>query len=187
MGPAELADLGSLFNSQRNTRHCRCMAFCVRRREFALGWLTGRNRERFTNLAAGAEEPMGVLASVAGLPIGWCACGPRSRYAAAISGPTAVLRDRRISEDDSVWLVPCVFVRRGYRGQGVSYALVRAAVELARHEGAAAIEGWPYAGADHQSGEAFQGREKVFADLGFRVVARPNPRRAIMRFELGAG
>ena len=69
------------------------------------------------------------------------------------------------------------------RGQGVTHALIRAAVDLARHQGALAIEGWP-AGSDRRLADGLLGRESVFAALGFSVVGRPSPRRAIMRLEL---
>ena len=162
------------------------MAFCESRSQFAAGWLNGGNRHRFEAMATASAAPMGILASVAGEPVGWCACGPRARYAVAISGRSGILRNRVRAEDECVWLLPCLFVRIGHRGQGVTHALVRAAIELAHHEGAIAIEGWPLAGSDRQSPDAFLGREKVFEDLGFSCVERPSPKRALMRLELSA-
>ena len=84
---------------------------------------------------------MGILASQAAEPVGWCACGPRSRYVAATTPRSKIMQNRARDEDEIVWLLPCLFVRAGRRGQGVTHALVRAAVELARREGASAIEG----------------------------------------------
>jgi hypothetical protein len=81
VGPDDLADLARLFESQRNTRRCWCMAFCESRSQFAVGWLNGGNRDRFETMVMAGGPPMGILASVAGEPVGWCACGPRSRYA----------------------------------------------------------------------------------------------------------
>jgi len=83
-----------------------------------------------------------------------------------------------------VWLLPCLFVRAGRRGQGVTHALIRAAIELARREGASAIEGWPLAESERRAGDAFLGREQVFEELGFNCVERPSPERVIMRLEL---
>lgn len=185
MGRGDLTDLAGLFESQRTTRRCWCMAFCVNRGQFAVGWFSGGNRRRFEAMTTAGATPMGVLASVAGEPVGWCACGPRSRYVVATSGRSKIMGSRAPAEDDSVWLLPCLFVRAEHRGQGVTYALVRAAVELARREGAVAIEGWPLAGSDRRSADAFVGREKVFEDLGFSCVDRPNTQRAIMRLRLG--
>lgn len=160
------------------------MAFCTTRGRFAVGWVTGGNRRAFETMAATAPTPVGVLASVAGEPVGWCACGPRSRYALD-SGPQRPLLAGRQREDDAaVWLVPCLFVRDGHRGKGITYALVRAAVEVARAAGAVALEGWPTSDPDHDSGDAFLGRERVFEPLGFRAVGHPVPGRVIMRREL---
>jgi GNAT superfamily N-acetyltransferase len=163
------------------------MAFCETRGQFAAGWFGDGNRHRFEAMATVNSTPMGILASVAGEPVGWCACGPRSRYTVAVSGRSKLLASRAGAEDESVWLLPCLFVRVGHRGHGVTYALVRAAVELARREGAFAIEGWPLAESNRQPADAFLGREKVFEDLGFSCVERPSPQRVIMRLELREG
>lgn len=183
VGPAELSELAELFGDQRNTRHCWCTAFCLGPRQFALGWLTGGNRRHFEAMAATWSAPMGILVSSAGAPVAWCAAGPRSRYATALDGRGSVMADRNPREDESVWLLPCLFVDRGHRGQGITSTLVAAAVELARREGAVAIEGWPHAGSDPKTADAFLGREQVFADRGFRCIGRPRPDRAIMRLD----
>ena len=182
--PKDLPDLRRLFESQRTTRHCWCMAFCVTRSQFAAGWLNGGNQRRFGAMAAASSTPMGILASQAAEPVGWCACGPRSRYVAATAPRNKIMRNRARDEDEIVWLLPCFFVRAGRRGQGVIHALICAAVELARGKGASAIEGWPLAGSERRSGDAFLGREQVFEDLGFSCVERPSPERVIMRLEL---
>jgi len=88
---------------------------------------------------------MGILASQAAEPVGWCACGPRSRYVEATNPRNKIMQNRARDEDEIVWLLPCLFVRADRRGQGVTHALIRAAVELARSEGASAIEAWPLA------------------------------------------
>jgi len=184
VGPDDLADLAVLFDSERTTRYCWCMAFCVTRTQFAAGWFGGGNRRRFEAMTTTGTTPMGIVASVADRPVRWCACGPRSCYVAATSPRNPVLTGRDPDEDESVWLLPCLFVRAGHRGQGVSHALVRAAVQLAHDAGASAIEGWPMSGGDRQSADAFLGREEMFADLGFRCVDRPVTGRVVMRRDL---
>lgn len=158
------------------------MAFCVSGRRFAVGWLNGGNRRAFEALDQSSATPMGLLASVAGEPVGWCACGPRSRYTGAIGGRSSLLTTRARSEDESVWLLPCLFVAPGHRGEGITTVLVSAAVELARRERASAIECWPSTQPD--PADAFLGREELFADQGFECVARPAPGRVIMRLGL---
>lgn len=187
VGPGDLNDLAILFGAQRNTRHCWCTAFCVSGGQFAAGWFAGGNRRRFERMAAASATPVGVLAFVDGSPVGWGACGPRARYTAAIEGRSSLLRGRRRDEDHSVWLLACLFVASAYRGRGVTRALVGAAVDLARQEGALAIEGWPQAASASPSGDAFVGREEVFQAAGFGCVDRPTPQRAVMRLELRRG
>ena len=65
-------------------------------------------------------------------------------------------------EDDTVWPSPCLFVKVGYRRQGVTAALVNAAVTLAKQMSATAIEGWPRAGSDRPKADAYLGREALF-------------------------
>ena len=127
---------------------------------------------------------MGILASISGEPVGWCAVGPRSRYVAAMEGRSDLLKGLDRQEDETVWLLPCLFVSAANRSQRVTYQLIRAAIELARLEGALAIEGWPAARSDRRASYGFVGRESVFEQLGFQCVARPSPDRAIVRLDL---
>jgi GNAT superfamily N-acetyltransferase len=185
VGAAELPDLATLFAGERNTAHCWCMAFCTTRSQFAAGWFTGGNRRRFESMAITSAEPMGILASIAGRPAGWCACGPRSRYVGG--GRSAILTDRDPTEDDVVWLLPCLFVTSAHRGTGLTSALVQAGIELARERGAKAVEGWPYTGLDRRGADAFVGHRRLFEELGFECVAQPRPDRAIMRRAFDTG
>lgn len=158
------------------------MSFCTSRAGFAAGWFGGGNRRRFEAMAEG-ESPMRVLVSLADTPVGWGACGPRSRYLGDSASRHPLLGDRPRAEDETVWLLPCVFVRAGHRGQGISHAVVDAAVSLARQHRATALEAWP-SSRDSSSTDTFLGREGLFAELGFRCGARPTSDRAIMRVDL---
>lgn len=181
--PDRLDDLAELFATHAATRGCWCMAFVVPRPVLHAGWRDGGNRASFVELT-GAEGPLGMLAYSDGVPAGWCSVGPRSRYSVAQS-QRSILRGRDPAEDDDVWLVPCFFVRVGFRRAGLTADLLDAAVDHAARNGAKAIEGWPIANT-YMAAETFEGREHVFAKCGFTCVARPSPRRVIMRKELGS-
>ena len=186
VGPGDLADLAELFDDDPNTRRCWSTAFCSTRLQFATGWMTNGNKARFEAIATSSTAPMGVLAASSGQPVGWAACGPRSRYAVAEAGRSNILRSRDRSEDDVVWLLACLFVRVDHRSRGVTHALVQAAVEQARTHGALAIEGWPLTGSSRRAADAFVGREPLFDELGFSRVGAPAPGRVTMRLELSA-
>lgn len=184
VGPDELDRLDGLFGTSRATRHCWCTAFCSTRRQFATGWYGGGNRRRFERMAATEDHPMGLVAFRDDEPVGWCACGPRTRYAAAAAGRSRLLVGRPRDEDDVVWLIACSYVRPDRGATGVAVAMLRAAVLLAQSAGAVAVEAWPLALGVRDAAQAHVGREGVFARLGFRRIEHPHPQRVIMRREL---
>jgi GNAT superfamily N-acetyltransferase len=122
-----------------------------------------------------------------GEPVGWCAVEPRTAY------PRLLLRTRvpwegRAEEktDDSVWAVTCFVTRAGYRRRGISRALARAAVDVARGRGARALEGYPMItqpGREITWGELHVGSRSIFAAAGFAEVSHPTPRRVVMRID----
>jgi GNAT superfamily N-acetyltransferase len=182
VGADLLDDLDSLFATSKTTTGCRCLWFIASAKQCQAGW-GEPNRVAFASLTAAAREPVGLLAYRGDDPVGWCAAGPRSRYARALR--SAHLKQRDDTEDDDVWLVPCFYVRRDARKAGVTVSLLRAAVEQAREHGATAIEGFPLAGgARRGAAEAYLGVEPLFASCGFTAVARPSPNRVIMRHPL---
>ncbi|MET0415770.1 MAG: hypothetical protein ABW022_07090, partial [Actinoplanes sp.] len=103
VGSGMLGDLGELFDGNSTTRGCWCMWFLLGNKEMDTGW-SGGNRERFERMTAAETLPVGVLAYDGAEPVGWCATGPRARYARALRSP--VLKGHDPAEDDRVWLVP---------------------------------------------------------------------------------
>jgi GNAT superfamily N-acetyltransferase len=181
LAPDRCADAAGLFSTNATTRGCWCMWFLLPTSTVQADW-GDPNRRRFEDLAAEDNPPGGLLAYLDGEPVGWCAMGPRSRYQRAARSPLMSQRDP--SEDADVWLVPCFFVRTGYRRAGITEHLLNAVVEHARQFGASAIEGFPLSGAGPHKTDRYLGTEPLFAACGFAVIARPSPRRVIMRREL---
>jgi GNAT superfamily N-acetyltransferase len=179
---ARLDDVAALFGSSRTTEGCYCMWFVRSAKECSAGW-SGGNKVAFESIVESETDPFGVLAYRDREPVGWAAVGPRSRYARALR--STVLKGRDPAEDDRVWFLPCFYIRRDARGAGVARTLLEAAVDLAGRRGATAIEAFPLAGADrHNSGHAYVGVEPLFASSGFTAVARPTPKRVVMRRDL---
>lgn len=134
----------------------------------------------------GAPETSGLIAYVNGEPVGWVAVAPRPRFA-RLRGSSVPWKDRSEDRtDETVWAVTCFVVRKGYRGQGLTYELARAAVDFARDRGAAALEGYPIAARDGGTvmwEEASVGTPQVFAAAGLEEVSRPTVRRRVMRVD----
>lgn len=171
--------VAELFTANNTVAGCGCMYFVLPNKEFSAGWQSRANYDRLL-VDIASDPPIGLVAFDGGRAVGWCAAGPRERYARALRSP--VLKGRDAGEDGSVWFLPCLFVRAGERRKGVAAELLAAAVEVARKHGASAIEGFPYAGGEKRAtGEAYIGTEAMFAAAGFTVHARPTPKRVVMR------
>ena len=150
-------------------------------REAQAGW-GADNRQRFEELARDDNPPAGLLAYQEGVPVGWCAVGPRTRYPQVARSRLMAHRDP--AEDADVWFVPCFFVRVGSRRSGITKLLLEAAIEHAGGYGARAIEGFPLAGDGPHKNSRYLGSEPLFAACGFMPAARPSPQRVVMRRDL---
>ena len=158
------------------------MWFIIPVKEFHAAGSEG-NRAEFRELTMTSDNPMGLIAYQDGGPVGWAAVGPKSRYVRALSTPT--YRGGVSTDDSSIWLIPCFFVRKAARGTGIPRALLKAAVQSARENGAAAIDGFPFSGDKRRSsGDIQVGFESVFLSCGFELLRTPSASRVVMRREL---
>jgi GNAT superfamily N-acetyltransferase len=83
---------------------------------------------------AGATS--GLVAFRGAEPAGWCAVEPRPAYPGLLRVYRVPWTGRSEDKADAgVWAVTCFFVRAGFRRQGVSHALARAAVGFAKGRG----------------------------------------------------
>lgn len=132
----------------------------------------------------GSAATSGIVAFQAGEAVGWCAVEPRPKF-------TGLVRNSRVpwvgrnedKADTSVWAVTCIFVRAGFRRQGISHVLANAAVDFARSQGAHALEAYPILTKAVISEELHVGTSAAFAAAGLKEVSRPTPRRAVMRLD----
>jgi GNAT superfamily N-acetyltransferase len=147
--------------------------------------LVGPARGEYVKELTGRKVAPGVLAYDDAEVAGWAGVAPRAELPFA--------RSTKIPHVDGlpVWSVWCIRVRPGYRGRGISHALLDGAVAYARSQGAPAIEGYPV---DNQGKKvdltmAYVGTHKLFEDAGFakaadtRSVSGGFPR-VVMRLDL---
>lgn len=116
--------------------------------------------------------PPGLIALVAGRPVGWCAVGPRDnypQYGDPLAGP-------------DVWAIACLFVEESARRMGGARALVDAAVGYAATHGASVVEGPPPWRLPGDAG-AIAAAKDAFLTNGFKEIG-PRARMPILRREL---
>ncbi len=132
--PERWADFEQLFGPHGASAGCWCMFERLTRAEFAREQGAG-NKQTMRAIIAGGAVP-GLLAYAGTAPVGWCSIGPRKVYG-------ALERSRRLQrvDDQPVWSVVCFFTARSARRQGLTVALLRAAVAYAREHGARIVEG----------------------------------------------
>lgn len=188
---ARWRDLEAIFGARGEGFICQCQRYKLQPREAFKSHPVAVRAERLrrqTNCGrpkAGATS--GLVAYRDGEPAGWCAVEPRTAYAGLLRVYRVPWQGRDEDKaDDTIWAVTCFFTRAGYRRQGISRALARAAVDFARTRGARALEGYPMIvprGQDIPWGELHVGSRSIFVAAGFSEVARPTPRRAVMRID----
>jgi GNAT superfamily N-acetyltransferase len=123
-----------------------------------------------------AGESRGMLAFAGGDPVGWCAYGRRTEFA-------ALARSRALACDDAegVWSLPCFFVKAGFRGRGVARALLHAALASMKRQGARIAEAYPVR-APASNASAFTGTVPWLEAEGFRILTdRPRGRQRARR------
>ena len=169
--------LEELFGRSGASNGCWCMywrigpAYARRARD--------ENRAALHALAVSGPPP-GLIAFEGDRPVGWCEILPRDAL------PWLRARMGRHAPGAGVWSLGCFYVRRSHRRRGVMTALIAAAVEAARHGGAAVVEAYPIdTAAPGSSSNLFTGSADAFRRAGFVKVAERSPARPVMRLDLG--
>jgi GNAT superfamily N-acetyltransferase len=175
--PDRWPDLERLFGPNGACSGCWCMWYRIKRSEWSKNASKG-NRKALKRIVDRGGEP-GLLAYVDEQPAGWVSVAPREEFSSLER--SHVLKK---VDDKPVWSIVCFFVSRSHRRQGVSRALIRAAVDYAAQHGATLLEAYPVEhapGAKFSAADAFPGSPGTLQREGFREVARRSPRRPIMR------
>ncbi len=173
----EWADMQALFVQDHEYRGCWCMYWRIKRSEFDAQY-GQRNKLAMERIIQSGRVP-GILAYLDGVPIGWCSVAPREHFPVLDRSRTL----KRV-DDEPVWSIVCFFIARPYRGQGLSKALICAAIEYARENGARIVEAYPLIPEESKSPQygMYMGLASTFRQLGFEEVARRSSMRPIMRY-----
>jgi GNAT superfamily N-acetyltransferase len=182
--PERLTDLDTIFQARGCSvaKNCYCMYYRVSGQPCKLKTgetRTSRNRAALARLTE-SETPPGLLGYQDGNPAGWVSLGPRKDFARLANSPTM-----RSIDDKPVWSILCFVVPSEYRKQGVAHALLAAAIDFAKAQGATLLEAYPV---DRDAPEApdasWFGSCSMFVKAGFTEVARHKPTRPIVRLSL---
>lgn len=168
-------DLVAVMETCNYGKRCWCAYWYLSNADYHAG-TGGANRAMMERLVRNGAEP-GLIAYVNGAPAGWVSVAPRINF-------DRLNRSKNFAsvDDSDVWSVNCFVVARPFRGQGMVRQLARAAAEFAFDKGAAGAEAYPIeVGPKTGAGDLYVGTPAAFAAAGYVEVARPLPRRPIMR------
>ena len=177
--PERWDDLERLFGPNGAYSNCWCTWWVLPGKEWD-GTAPAARRAILQRLVAEGAEP-GLLAYLDGGPAGWCAVGPRARYARMMSPRSRTFRPL---DDRPSWVINCFYIAGTARRRGVAAALLAAAVEYAFAHGAERIEAYPIdPGATRpNAANLFVGWLPAFLAAGFVEVGRVGDR-PVVRLE----
>jgi GNAT superfamily N-acetyltransferase len=137
-----------------------------------------RNKSAFKGVVKKGPPP-GLIAFDGDMAVGWCQLTRRD----ALPWLDHARRLKRV-DDAPVWSISCFYVHKGYRRQGVTSALIAAALKAAKSVGAPALEAYPL-DANFTSSASSTGYVSTFSRAGFKIVGYHTPSRLIVRRDLG--
>jgi GNAT superfamily N-acetyltransferase len=168
-------DLADLFGPSGAYSGCWCMWWRLTSTEFAANGNPG-NRAALEAVVVNGG-PVGLLAYKGEKPLGWASVSPRRDYRRIGRSPKL----KPATPDETTWSIPCFFIHRGHRSEGIATALLKAAVTYARKNKAKALEGYPVDthGEKRAQPDLFTGTVSLFAKEGFSEV-RSAGKRVVM-------
>jgi GNAT superfamily N-acetyltransferase len=178
--PALWPDLEKLFGPNGACGGCWCMFWRIPEGERYADVRGPEAKRRFKALVASGEAK-GVLAYVDGEPVGWATFGPRRDFPRLDRAPSF-----KCDDADSVSSVPCFFIHRNWRGQGVATALLAAVEAAVRRDGPSTLEAYPVkpppGSGRISNGMAYTGTLPFFLKRGYvHVGDRPAGKQRVRR------
>jgi GNAT superfamily N-acetyltransferase len=178
LNPLLWPQVEALFGKNGACGGCWCQAWRIEKGE-RWGDVKGPVAKERLRLGIGSGATFGVLAFDDATPIGWCTYGSRDSF-------PRLNRARSLRCDDSadVWSVPCFFVLRDYRRQGVAKALLDHALRAMAERGVEIVEGYPAAPSKdglYIAAFSWTGTMGLFEKAGFELAGNADGSKRRMR------
>ncbi|MBL7898446.1 MAG: GNAT family N-acetyltransferase [Crocinitomicaceae bacterium] len=169
-----------LFGEKGACGGCWCMHFRLPNREWEEGKKNNLNKQKMQALVRN-QNPTGILAVINDRAVAWAALAPRDDFSKLSRS-----RIHKPIDAKKVWSIPCTFIHKDFRNQGISVKLLRGIIDYARKSGIKTLEAYPVI----PSGKlpdafAWIGLYKSFEKAGFEIVDQKSPNRPMVRYEIG--
>jgi GNAT superfamily N-acetyltransferase len=169
-----------LFGTRGACGNCWCMLFRTSHTVFEMGKKENGNKKAMKKLVW-QDVPTGVLGMYNDRAIAWCALAPRTDFVKLERS-----RIHKPIDEKPVWSIPCFFVAKEFRRQGVSVALLKGIIAYARQNHIATLEAYPTIPTQGFLPDAFAwiGLYESFRRAGFKIVDRKSKNRPMVRYEV---
>jgi GNAT superfamily N-acetyltransferase len=172
--------LVDLFGPRGACGNCWCMYYRLGKSEYREGKVDKGNKEALQELVWN-NKPVGLVAVYEGQAIAWCAFAPREDF-------IKLERSRVHKRIDPlpVWSIPCFFVHKDFRRQGVSVELLKGVIQYARRQKIDVIEAYPTIPTKVPLADSFGWivLYSAFENAGFKIVDRTSKNRPMVRYYL---
>ncbi|MBC7886212.1 MAG: GNAT family N-acetyltransferase [Saprospiraceae bacterium] len=166
-----------LFGDKGACGNCWCMYYRLKKTDFDEGKADNGNMMAMKKLVW-EDQAVGLLGFYEGQAIAWCAFAPREDFIKLEKS-----RVHKRIDDQPVWSVPCFFIDRKFRRQGVSVAMLKGLVAYAQTKDIKIIEAYPAIPTQKKLPDAFAwiGLYTSFEKAGFEIVDRTSENRPMVR------
>ena len=167
-----------LFGEKGACGNCWCMYFGLNKTTFEKGKLSEGNKQAMKQLVW-ESKPTGLLAFHKEIPIAWCAFAPREEFKKLEKS-----RVHKPIDEQKVWSIPCTFIAKEYRKQGISIELLKGLIQYAKENGINILEAYPTIPTQKKLPDAFAwiGLYKSFEKAGFEIVDQTSKNRPMVRY-----
>ncbi len=138
------------------------------------------NKEKLKTLVDEGDIT-GILAYEDNKPVGWCSFGERKSFIRFEKSKILRPVDNR-----EVLAVVCFFIKKEFRGRGVSLRLLEQVKKYASENNFGIVEGYPVDSSKGKIAAPFvwTGIHSTFLKAGFIEVARRSVTRPVMRYDI---
>jgi GNAT superfamily N-acetyltransferase len=173
--------LVQLFGERGACGNCWCMYFRLKKADFQEGKINDINKHALKEIIFD-DRPVGLMAIYDGQPIAWCAFAPREDFIKLENS-----RVHKRIDDKPVWSIPCLFIDKHFRRQGVSVELLKGVIRYAKTKGISIIEAYPTIPTTDTIPDSFAwiGLYKSFERAGFKIVDTTSKHRPMVRYYTG--
>jgi len=170
-----------LFGMKGACGNCWCMFYRLPPKEFKAGKQNDGNKNAMKEVVWKGKAA-GFMAFYNNEPAAWCALAPREDFIKLENS-----RVHKRIDDKEVWSIPCTFIAKKFRRQGISVALLKGVIDYAKEKGIKIIEAYPTIPTQEKLPDSFAwiGLYKSFEKAGFKIVDQTSKHRPMVRYYVG--